>query len=154
MITDADVFERYPDIRITRDNIEHFRGLLNHQLVFNRCQICGYWIYPHRPMCPECWSTNVLPTEVSGQGRVYMFTLLHQGGVDGVLGYDFQFPHLTGAIELDEQTGLRYHAPIVNCEYEDVSHDMPVELTWLDREGYPVVAFQPSQPHSRDIEGK
>ncbi len=144
MITDAEVFERYPELRITRDNIEHFRGLLNHQLLINQCQNCGYWIYPHRPMCPECWSTNVRPTEVSGQGRVFMFSLLHHGGVDGALGYGFEYPHLTAAIELKEQTGLRYHAPIVNCEYADVSHDMPVELTWVDGGGYPVAAFQPA----------
>ena len=125
------------------DNIEHFRGLLNHQLLINQCQNCGYWIYPHRPMCPECWSTNVRPTEVSGQGRVFMFSLLHHGGVDGALGYGFEYPHLTGAIELKEQTGLRYHAPIVNCEYADVSHDMPVELTWVDGGGYPLPRFSP-----------
>jgi uncharacterized OB-fold protein len=153
MITDAEVFQRYPDLRITRDNIEHFRGLLGHQFLINRCQNCGYWIYPHRPLCPECWSTDVRPTEVSGAGRVHMYTLLHQGGVDGALGYGFEYPHLTGAIELNDQPGLRYHAPIVNCEYADVYHEMPVVVIWLEREGYPIVAFEPSASPNREIGG-
>ncbi len=136
-----EVFDRYPQLRITRDNIEYLRGLLDRRLLVNRCQACGYWIYPHRPMCPECWSTAVEPTEVSGRGHVYMFTILHQGRV----GYGFEYPHVKAAVELAEQPGLRYLAPIFGCRPEDVRGGMPVTLTWVEGDGYPIAAFEPTE---------
>jgi hypothetical protein len=45
-VTDDEVFERFPDVLITHDNIEHYRGLLQRRLLINRCDDCGYWIYP------------------------------------------------------------------------------------------------------------
>ena len=75
-ISDAAVFDRFADIHIHHDNIEHYRALAEGRLVINRCGDCGHWIYPHRPLCPECWSWNVTPREVSGLGRVSLFTLL------------------------------------------------------------------------------
>ena len=68
-LDDIHVFELYPDIQLTRDNIEHYRALARGKLVINRCHDCHYWIYPHRPLCPECLSWNVRPEEVSGYGQ-------------------------------------------------------------------------------------
>ena len=63
------VFELYRDIQITHDNVEHYRALAERRLVINRCQDCGWWIYPHRPMCPECWSWNVKRSEERRVGK-------------------------------------------------------------------------------------
>src|SRR5262249_16907222 len=106
-----------------------------------RCQSCGHWIYPHRPLCPSCWSWDVQPTEVSGDGTVYMFTLLH---VDRGPGEVFTTPYPSAAIELAEQPGLRYLATSVNCTNEDIKHEMRVRLTWIDRDGVPAPAFEPA----------
>jgi hypothetical protein len=139
-ISDEELFERFPGVVLNQDNIDHFRGLLEHRLLINRCQNDGYWIYPHRPMCPECWSTDVVPTEVSGKGFVYMYSVIHQGrSIKGV-----EFPHLTGAVELVEQAGLRYLAPIVNVKNGNVHEGMHVEMLWTEVGGLPTVAFQPA----------
>ncbi|MCB2073474.1 MAG: OB-fold domain-containing protein, partial [Novosphingobium sp.] len=125
-IDDVTVFELYPGIQLNRDNIEHYRALAEQQLVINRCQDCGYWIYPHRPMCPECWSLNVKPEQVSGFGTVFMFTLLYQ--LRDPKSHIME-PLAVAAVELVEQKGLRYLSRIVNCAPEDIAHDMPVRLT-------------------------
>lgn len=142
-ITDEEVLTRFPNVLIDRDNIAHYRGLLQRKLLFNRCQKDGYWIYPHRPMCPECWSFDVKAEEVSGMGTVYMFTLLHQGAP--IPGVDFSTPHLIAGIELPEREGLRYLATIVNVRNEDVKIGMPVRLTWIERNGVPEAAFEPAK---------
>lgn len=139
-ISDAAVFDRFADIHIHHDNIEHYRALAEGRLVFNRCGDCGYWIYPHRPLCPECWSWNVTPREVSGLGRVSLFTLLHQLRNPASL---IDQPLPVAAVELVEQDGLRYLARIVNCPVEAITHDMPVQLTWIDVAGQPWPAFEP-----------
>lgn len=138
-IPNEQVFSAFPKSMLTHDNIEYFRGLLEHRLLINRCDDCRYWIYPHRPMCPACWSTSVRPTEVSGKGTVYMFTILYQGRP--LAG--FEYPHLIAAVELPEREGLRYLAPIVNCAHEDAHDGMAVELTWIETDEGPVAAFAP-----------
>jgi uncharacterized OB-fold protein len=137
-----DLLDRFPGYLIDYDNEPHYRAMLEKKLALPRCDECGRWIYPIAPMCPNCWSTSTTFTEVSGKGRVYLFTLLHQGAP--IAGVDFaQGPHPIAGIELDEQPGLRYLAPVVNCPVEDIRCDMPVELVWIDRAGMPAPAFQP-----------
>jgi uncharacterized protein len=139
-ISDQDVFDRYPNVLLNYDNIEHFRGLLGQRLLINRCQDSGHWIYPHRPLCPECWSTNVVPTEVSGKGFVYMYIVLYQGRA---LETGLEYPHVKAAIELAEQPGLRYLAPLVNCAPGEAREGLPVQLTWVELDGAPAAAFEP-----------
>jgi uncharacterized OB-fold protein len=139
-IDDFSVFELYPDIQITHDNIEHYRALAERRLVINRCNDCGYWIYPHRPLCPECWSWNVEPRDISGHGTVFMFTLLHQLRDPNSFIHE---PVNVAAVELVEQKGLRYLARIVNCAPDEITHDMPVQLTWIEIDGKEWPAFEP-----------
>lgn len=141
-LTDEAVFDALPGVPINRDNIEHYRGLLERRLLINRCTECGYWVYPHRPLCPQCLSWNVIATEVSGRGRVFMFTLIHQErDPHGQL----KAPLTVAAVELDEQPGLRYLSTIVNCPSESVALDMPVRLVWVDRSGLKWPAFEPAE---------
>lgn len=140
-LSDREVFELYPDTQIDRDNIDHYRGLAERRLLINRCQDCGRWIYPHRPMCPECWSWDVAATEVSGEGRVFTFTLLQQLRDPNAFIAE---PVVTAAVELKEQCGLRYLARIVNCPQDQIALDMPVRLTWIPEKGRAWPAFEPA----------
>ena len=142
-VSDDEVFERYPDVLITYDNIAHYRGLLERRLLVNRCDDCGYWIYPHRPLCPRCWSWSVTPTEVSGQGRIHLLTRIrHTRANDPVAQRRGTLVLI--AVELAEQPGLRYLSTVDGVEFEDLRHDMPVELTWIDRDGLPAPVFRPA----------
>ncbi|TAK99497.1 MAG: hypothetical protein EPO08_16230 [Rhodospirillaceae bacterium] len=149
-LSDHDVFALFPNVMIDRDNIAHYRALAAGHLAINRCGDCGYWVYPHRPMCPECLSWNVTPTEVSGQGRVFMFTLIHQ----------LRDPHsnimepvVVAAIELVEQAGLRYLSRIVNCPLEEITLDMPVSLTWIPEGAPRSPAFEPASAQGLEARG-
>jgi len=139
--SDDEVFAYFHDVRIDRDNMAHYRGLMAGRLLLNRCRECGHWIYPHRPLCPQCLSWSVAATEVSGRGRLYMYTLIYQSrDPDQPLIEPIQ----TAAIELDEQPGLRYLSRVVNCPLESLRHDMPVTLTWIDERGRRWPAFEPA----------
>ena len=138
---DAEVFAAYPGVLIDRDNIAHYRGLMTQRLLINRCEDCGYWVYPHRPMCPQCWSWNLNPSEVSGRGTIFMFTLIQQ---ERDPQERLRAPLIAAAIELAEQSGLRYLSRLVDCAPESVTHDMPVQLTWIERPGLASLpAFKP-----------
>ncbi len=128
--SDDDVFAHFHDVHIDHDNIAHYRALMQGKLLINRCQRCATWIYPHRPFCPQCHSFDVVPTEVSGRGKLYMYTLIEQARDPN---HPLDAPLQVAAIELAEQPGLRYLSQIVGCPPEALRHDMPVELTWIER---------------------
>jgi uncharacterized OB-fold protein len=142
-ISEAELVDRLAHLPVERDTIEHYRGYLRRELVLNRCADCGRWHQPMRPICPACWSRSVIPTAVRGRGTVYLVTLLHQGppadGVDYARG-----PHPVVTVDLEEQPGLRFTSTIVGCAPQDVRIGMPVELTWIERNGSPYPAFRPA----------
>ena len=140
--SDDEVFAAFPGVQIDRDNVAHYRGLLQGRLLINRCAGCGWWIYPHRPLCPQCLSWQVTPQPVSGRGTVFMYTLIHQErDPEG----QPRAPVIAAAVELAEQRGLRYLARIVHCPPERLALDMAVSLCWIDDGGRRMPAFEPAR---------
>ena len=142
-VSDAEVLARYPTTTIDQDNKEFYKGWLRRRLLFNRCAACGHWHHPPAPLCPQCWSTDVVPTEVSGRGTVHLLIRLYQGppapGVDYTKG-----PYPVVAVELAEQTGLRFTSTVVDCPPEELRIGLPVALAWIDRAGAPFPVFEPA----------
>jgi uncharacterized OB-fold protein len=142
-VTDAELVERLPRVRIDHDNRQYYRGWLERRLLVNRCAACQRWHHPPKPVCPHCWSGDLQATEVSGRGTVHLLMLLHQGppapGVDYSAG-----PHPVATVELVEQPALRLTSTIVDCAIGDIEIGMPVELTWIERDGVPFPAFRPA----------
>jgi uncharacterized OB-fold protein len=142
-ISDADVFARLPMMSIDHDNIAFFRGLLQRQLLLNRCGACGRWQQPPWPICPGCWSDDVRPTAVRGEGTIHSLTLLHAGRP--LPGVDYRQGYPVAVIELPEQEGLRVTATVVHSQPVELQIGMPVRLTWCERDGEPFPAFEPSE---------
>lgn len=135
--------ERFAAVQVDRDNQDFYRGWLDHELRITRCADCGRWQQPPRPMCPACWSWNMVPTAVSGRGTVHLLIRLHQG--PPLAGVDYAaLPHPVVVVELEEQAGLRITSTVVNSAPGDVAIGMAVELAWIDRDGVPYPAFQPA----------
>jgi len=142
-LSDAELVARLAHLPVERDSAAHYRAYLRRELVLNRCADCGRWQHPMRPMCPACWSWNVVPTAVEGRGTVHLAILLHQGPpADGVV-YT-RGPHPVVTVELAEQAGLRFTGTMVDCAPGAIRIGMPVELTWIERGGSPYPAFRPA----------
>jgi len=143
-ITVTEVLERFPEAWIDRDDFAMFEGFLQHKLLINRCRECHQYFQPPWPSCPNCWSDEVEPTEVSGRGVVHTFVILHTGALWGVDGVDYAKGHPLLVVQLEDQEGLRVTAPMVKCDNEDIRIGMSVSLTWIERQGHPVPAFEPA----------
>lgn len=140
---DDTVLTAFPDAAIDHDNVAFYRGLLDRQFLANRCLDCAHWHTPARPICPRCWSSRTLPTEISGRGVVYMVTWLHQRSS----GHgDVTAPFAMATIELAEQPGLRISTMMTGCENEDLHIGLAVELDWVERNGVPTPVFRPAPP--------
>jgi uncharacterized OB-fold protein len=98
-----------------------------HELVMPRCKTCsGLFFYP-RELCPNCLSSDLEWVPVSGKGRVYSYTVVHQPAHPA---FREDAPYVYAMIQLDE--GPRFIANIVGCSIEDVEVDMRVCATFDD----------------------
>lgn len=73
------------------------------RLAIQRCGDCGYYNHPPKELCDACLSANLRFEEVSGHGRVWSWTVMHQ---KTVAGFEDSVPYLTALVELDEQPML------------------------------------------------
>ena len=110
---DQQLIDRFAGHGITRDNAAHFRGRLDRRLLMARCDDCGRWQHPTRPMCPACWSWNMTMTEVSGRGTIHLLMSLHQG--PPAEGVDYTDGHPVVTVELEEQTALRFTSTVTGA---------------------------------------
>ena len=80
----------------------------------------------------------------AGRGRIHLLILLHQGPPARDVSYSTPWP--LAAVELDEQPGLRFVSTVVDCPPEQLRVGLPVELTWIERDGAPWYAFRRLTP--------
>jgi uncharacterized OB-fold protein len=139
-ISDEDLLARYPGYAIDHDTRARHRGWLEHVMLIDRCGACGVWHEPPGPICPVCWSTDIVPTPIAGTGTIHMAITLHQGPpADGV---DYSTPHPVVVVELDEQPGLRMSSTVVGADNADIVIGRRVHLDWIDRRGAPIPVFR------------
>lgn len=98
-----------------------------HELVMPRCKTCAKVFFYPRELCPICLSDNLEWVPVSGKGRVYTYTVIHQPVHPA---FREEAPYLYAIIQLDE--GPWIVSNIVSCAIGDVTIDMPVVATFDD----------------------
>jgi len=139
-VGDDELVALFPGEPITHDNAEHYRGRLRRELLVNRCDNCGSWHQPPKPICPECWSTSITPTPVDGAGTIFMAIFLHQGPLaDGV---DYSTPYPVVTVDLTSQPGVRFTSTVVGSPNEDITIGAPVVLDWTTRGAVPFPVFR------------
>lgn len=110
-------------------------------LVGCRCRQCGQIIYPCREVCLNCMSRDMEKLNLSRQGKLYSFTIVHMPSEH------FKPPYAIGWIELPE--GIRIFSQIRGWQEPSLEIGMEMELAveklWDDAEkevmGY---IFRPS----------
>jgi uncharacterized OB-fold protein len=108
------------------------------ELVFQRCQACGFYIHPPYPRCPECLSTDIKPEAVSGRGTVVSVTVNEQ-----MWNPTQPPPYVIALIEIEEQPAVRLMTNVINCEPYDVHIGMPVRVTFEDYDPVWIPLFEP-----------
>jgi uncharacterized OB-fold protein len=113
----------------SRDALTAFfwEGAREHKLLIQRCQQCGYYTHPPRDVCRNCLSTELAPSQVSGKGRLYSYTVAHQAFHPAFVD---RVPYIVATITLDEQPGLQVLSNVVGCDEDELTMDMPVEVTF------------------------
>src|SRR5687767_7393873 len=84
-------------------NRAYWDGAQEGKLVLLRCPACSTYVHPPTmAMCPAC-RRELEPTEASGRGTVYSWSVMHSGGNPG---FETKIPYVVLVVELEEQAGL------------------------------------------------
>lgn len=119
-------------------NAHFWTGGAHGELRFLRCRACRHWIHPPSPICPACLARDLAVEAVSGRARVASYTVNHQRWIPG-----FEPPYVVAIVEIEEQPSLRLTTNVVNCAIDDVRIDLPVRVTFEEREGVWIPLFEP-----------
>ncbi|MBB6190434.1 putative OB-fold protein [Sphingobium wenxiniae] len=104
-----------------------------------RCQSCGHWQHPPRPVCPKCLGRKLEPDTLSGKGKVFSFTVNAKSWGPGL-----EVPYVIGIVMLDEQDGLQLTTNLRDVAPEDVKIGMPVEVFFEKDEDVWLPMFRPT----------
>jgi uncharacterized OB-fold protein len=111
---------------LTRFYWEHAR---QHQLAILRCDDCGAFVHPPRPLCRACLSEDLAPHVMSGRGFVHSHTLthyvFHPAFADAV-------PYPVALVELEEDPGIRIVSNLVEIDATHIRSGLPVEVVFED----------------------
>ena len=110
-----------------QDTAAYWAAAKEHRFVIQQCSDCGQHQFYPRGVCSHCLSSALEWKTASGKGTVYSFTVNHRAPHPGFAGIT---PFVTAIIALAE--GPRMMTNIVDCDPENVTINMPVEVTFED----------------------
>ncbi len=84
---------------INEESRPFWEGCKRHELVLQRCQDCGAFVYYPRALCTACHSDRLRWEPVSGQGTIYSFTVCHRPAGPAFQG---DVPYVVALIDLRE----------------------------------------------------
>lgn len=90
------------------------------RLSIQKCSGCGHLHHPPRPVCPDCHSLDLAPTQMSGRGTLYSFIQVHYPPPIG-----FDEPPIIALVELEEG-GVRLITNVVDATLGELTNDAAV----------------------------
>ena len=104
-------------------------------LLIARCRGCGWRLHPPRPRCPRCYSADIAPEAVSGDGHVWSFTVSRYQWSPALVP-----PYTLVLVELVEQRGLVLLTELVDCDDAHIGLPVHVRFEPAGRAWAPVFA--------------
>lgn len=122
-------------------------GLKNHEVRIQQCEDCAHWIFFPRAHCPACASNRVAWRTISGQGRLYSYTVAR---VPTLPEFSDEMPQLLAVVELDE--GPHLNTTIVGVGPEALEVGMAVRPVFDERPGsVTLLRFAPKDSQQPDV---
>jgi uncharacterized protein len=120
-----ELLSQRPAPPLTERTAKYWQSGADGVLRIARCQSCGWYLHPPRPVCPQCRGREVRFEPVSGRGTVYSWTINRYQW-----NPDMAPPYVLAEVELPEQAGLRILTNIIGCEPAAVAIGMSVTVAF------------------------
>lgn len=116
------------------------------KLMAARCKKCGKLHLPPRPMCPDCYSSDMEWAELKGKGKLAAFTCIAVGPTFMCeQGFDRNNLYCSGIVELAE--GPRVSARILGVNAskpETIKIGTPLTVDIIQWQDKPFLCFKPA----------
>ncbi len=115
----------------TVDSLPYWNGLREHRLRLQQCAACGKVRHYPRPLCAECYASEITWIEALGEGVVHSWTVAHHAFHPA---FKADLPYVLVTVDLPQ--GVRMLAPLrgpasalriglaVRLIFEDVSPEL------------------------------
>lgn len=108
-----------------KDSTPFWESVAAHELKLQRCAGCGHWLFPPRPMCPQCQSAETEWVAASGRGTVASWVTYHESPHPA-----FVAPYTVLLVELEE--GARLVSNPAGIDAGRLEIGLPVEVVYED----------------------
>ncbi len=116
----------------------YWQQVKREKLLMQYCSLCQRFVFYPRSCCPYCLGSSLEWRRISGQGRIYSYTIIY---ISALPDFDNETPYIYAIVELDE--GVRIPTNIYKCSPERVRVDMPVRLEFIERNDKKIAVFVP-----------
>ena len=110
---------------------EFWAAAARSELVVPRCSGCERYVWYPREKCPDCRSTEMPWTQVSGRGKLFSYSWVERPLYKA---FAEKVPYLTGLVSLEEDPRVRMVTLLVDCVAEELKMDMPMKVSFRDLE--------------------
>ena len=123
-----------------REGLFHIPSLPSEKpyLIGSQCGNCQEVMFPQRKICLNCFGRDLKQVALSFRGRLFTFTINHQGPKE------FSTPYASGYIDLPE--GVRIYSLLADWETKGLKIGAEMELIlekmMEDHEGNEVVTYK------------
>jgi uncharacterized OB-fold protein len=122
-----DVVSLRPRPVLDEQSAAFWEGVARHELVIERCRVCGYYVHPPFPECTRCRASDFEFVAVSGRGRIFERAIVTS---PVVVGFEDQVPYACLFVELEEQSQLLVAGNLVDSPATEAVVGRPVEVVF------------------------
>lgn len=123
----------YPP-RVTAFTEPFWNTLAKGFLSTTRCLRCGHMTFPPKPVCPDCWGSNLEWVRLSGRGTLYSYTEVSAAPAT----FAAEAPYVLCLVDLDE--GLRCLSRVL-ATWDELRPDLRVRMEVRRTQPQPLFDF-------------
>lgn len=109
------------------------------ELRIQQCLDCGRFRHPPQPVCARCRSTRAQWTQVSGDGEVYTYTIVHHAATPALRE---ALPYNVAIVLLEGADDVRLTSNVVDVSPEEMRVGLRVKLVWESAGGRSLPRFK------------
>ena len=106
-----------------RDSTRYWKSLAEGRLELQRCDDCGAWSWPPRPLCSRCHGEHLSWARPSGTGQVHSWVVAHRPFVPALAD---EVPYTIALVRLDDDPEVMVLGRLVDGE--PVRQGLPVRF--------------------------
>jgi uncharacterized OB-fold protein len=132
-------FDMTKPVPVTKPwSMKFWEGTKQGKLLIQTCKDCKAKIFYPRKYCPECWSGNLDWIEASGKARINTFSTAYSMVEPKFMD---ELPYTIAYVDLEE--GIRMMTRIIDCDPNDITFGMEVEVVFAQRGDFSLPYFRP-----------